>query len=218
MTHEPESANDAQMQSVAPVRGRPVLSQDEKTKRKDQIADVALRLFLEEGFASVSMRRLGKEVKLSPMALYRYFPSKLDILARLWAYILELAIDHVATAIQDQATYQDALHGAARAYVAFWLDKPDHYHLVFMTSGVTKKDVQSFVADPRTIAHYDVFFELVASILGHERASPTVKIVTDGLICTLHGIMHSLITMPGYPWTESERLIDDAVLKVLATN
>ena len=218
MNDEPKSANDAQMRGRAAARGRPVLSQDEKKKRKDLIADVALRLFLEEGFASVSMRRLGKEVKLSPMALYRYFPSKLDILARLWAYTLAQAFDRVAKAIQGQDTHQDALHGAACAYVTFWLDNTDHYHLVFMTSGVTKEDVQSFVADPGTIAHYDVFFELVANILGHDRASPTVKTVTDGLICTLHGIMHSLITMPGYPWTDSEQLIADAVSNVWKTS
>ncbi len=218
MSDGSESTDDAQMRGSAPARGRPVLSQDVKTKRKDHIADVALRLFLEEGFTSVSMRRLGKEVKLSPMALYRYFPSKLDILARLWAYILAQAFDRVANATQDQVTHRDALHMAARAYVTFWLEKTDHYHLVFMTSGVTKEDVQSFVSNPETIAHYDIFFELVAGGLYLDRTSPTVKAVTDGLICTLHGIMHSLITMPGYPWTDSEQLIGDAVSKVWETS
>ena len=214
MTDEPKNANDIQMQGRTPARGRPVLSQGEKKKRKDQIADVALRLFLEEGFASVSMRRLGKEVKLSPMALYRYFPSKLDILARLWAFILTQAFDRVAQARQDQTSRRDALHLAAQAYVTFWLENTDHYHLVFMTSGVTKENVQSFVGNPETIAQYDVFFELVASILGLDRASPTVKTATDGLICTLHGIMHSLIMMPGYPWTDSQQLVSDAVARI----
>lgn len=163
------------------------------------------------------MRRLGKEVKLSPMALYRYYPSKLDILARLWTYILAQAFDRVAKATQDQATPRDSLQMAARAYVAFWLENTEHYHLVFMTSGVTKEDVQSFVGNPENIAQYDVFFELVASGLCLDRASTTVKAVTDGLICTLHGIMHSLITMPGYPWTDSEQLIGDAVSRVWET-
>ncbi|NRB35591.1 MAG: TetR/AcrR family transcriptional regulator [Rhodobacteraceae bacterium] len=214
MIDKPESANDAPTPDQAPARGRPALSQDVKTKRKDEIADVALRLFLEEGFASVSMRRLGKEVKLSPMALYRYFPSKLDILARLWAFILTQAFDRVAKARQDQTNHRDALHLAAQAYVTYWLENTDHYHLVFVTSGVTKETVQSFVGNPETIAQYDVFFELVASVLGLDRANPTVKTATDGLICALHGIMHSLITMPGYPWTRSEQLVSDAVSSI----
>ena len=214
MSDDREYGRDAQTRGDPPPRGRPVLSLDEKTKRQKAIVDVALRLFQEEGFASVSMRRVGKEVKLSPMALYRYFPSKLDILARLWSHILALAFERVAQATRDQDTHQEALHLAAKAYVAFWLNNTDHYHLVFMTSGVSGDDVKSFVGNPETIAQYDVFFDLVAGVLDLDRASPSVKVATDGLICNLHGIMHSLITMQGYDWTGSDQLIADAVARV----
>lgn len=197
-----------------PARGRPVLSQDAKTKRQNDIADVALRLFLDEGYAAVSMRRLGKEVGLSPMALYRYYPSKLDILAQIWGYILMQAFGRVSEATQDCETHSDALHRAATAYVTYWLDNRAHYHLVFMNAGVGQEDVQSFVGDAETIAKYDVFFKHVAGVLCEELSSPSVKAVTDGLICNLHGIMHSLITMQGYVWTDSQSLIDYAVSRL----
>ena len=69
-------------------------------ERRDDIAAVALRLFLSEGFASVSMRRLGKEVGLTPMALYRYYPSKLDILARLWGHIIATAFEKAPDVVE----------------------------------------------------------------------------------------------------------------------
>ncbi|WP_299586819.1 TetR/AcrR family transcriptional regulator [uncultured Tateyamaria sp.] len=202
------------MPEPTPTRGRPTLSQDALAERRDEIASVALRLFLSEGFASVSMRRLGKEVGLTPMALYRYYPSKLDILARLWGYIIGKAFEGVTAAAHGADTPEDALSRAAQAYVSYWCENKDHYHLVFMNPGVTDTDVRSFVGEEETIAQYDVFFQAVAKVRSADRMAPSVKIATDGLICHLHGIMHSLITIQGYPWTEADTLVADAVERV----
>ena len=191
-----------------------MLSDDAMAERREEIASVALRLFLSEGFASVSMRRLGKEVGLTPMALYRYYPSKLDILARLWGHIIGKAFEEVTAATRDCIDPRDALRQAAQAYAGYWSNNTDHYHLVFMNAGVGNADVQSFVGQDATIAHYDVFFQAVANVRSAERDSPSVKVATDGLLCHLHGIMHSLITMQGYPWTDAKRLVDDAVKRV----
>ena len=197
------------------ARGRPTLTEDALTERRDEIASVALRLFLSEGFASVSMRRLGKEVGLTPMALYRYYPSKLDILASLWAYIIGMAFQRVADAAQEADNHIDVLHKASQAYVSYWTENTDHYHLVFMNSGVTNTEVRSFVGEHTTIAHFDIFFEAVAKAHSTDPLNPLVKIATDGLICHLHGIMHSLITMQGYEWTSAETLVADAVERVI---
>jgi AcrR family transcriptional regulator len=199
------------MSEHTPARGRPTLTEDTLAERRDEIASVALCLFLSEGFASVSMRRLGKEVGLTPMALYRYYPSKLDILASLWAYIIGMAFQRVADAVHKADNPIEVLHNASQAYVSYWTENKDHYQLVFMNSGVTNTEVRSFVGERSTIAHFDVFFEAVAKARSTGPLDPLVKIATDGLICHLHGIMHSLITMQGYQWTSAETLVTDAV-------
>ena len=195
-------------------RGRPTLSDVAMAERREEIATVALRLFLDEGFASVSMRRLGKEVGLTPMALYRYYPSKLDILARLWGHIIGKAFEDVTAATRDCADAREALHAAAQAYVGYWCSHTDHYQLVFMNSGVGNAHVRSFVGNNATIAQFDIFFQAVATLRSEDQDSPSVKIATDGLLCHLHGIMHSLITMQGYPWTDANQLLEDAVKRV----
>ncbi len=191
-----------------------MLSDDAMAERREEIASVALRLFLNEGFASVSMRRLGKEVGLTPMALYRYYPSKLDILARLWGHIIGKAFEDVTAATRDCMDPREVLRKAAQAYAGYWRENTHHYHLVFMNAGVGNADVQSFVGQDATIAYYDIFFQAVANVRSEKRDSPSVKVATDGLLCHLHGIMHSLITMQGYPWTDAKQLVDDAVKQV----
>ncbi len=203
--------DNTKRQRATPRRGRRELSEEELTDRRAEIATVALRLFKEEGFPSVSMRRLGREVDLTPMALYRYFPNKRAILSTLWGHILDDAFQEVGAAIHGAQGPDERLRQASHAYVGYWFRNVGHYHLVFMSSGVTNTDVTSFVSQDSVICTYEIFFECVAKALRVPRNYKQVKTATDGLICHLHGIMHSLITMRGYDWTMREDLIDRAV-------
>ncbi len=198
-------------ETAKPKRGRPAQSEAAFAARRTEIATVALQLFKEEGYASVSMRRLGKEVGLTPMALYRYFASKLDILSTLWAYILGEAFKDVAVAVDGVSDPKVALHRASHAYVSYWFENLEHYRLVFMNSGVNNADVTHFVSQGSVIDAYEVFFLNVAQNLNLPRETALVKATTDGLICHLHGIMHSLITMQGYDWTTRDTLVRQAV-------
>ncbi|MGH9588358.1 MAG: TetR/AcrR family transcriptional regulator [Acidobacteriaceae bacterium] len=61
----------------APTHGpKPSLSADHITR-------VAIRLVDREGLAALTMQRLAREVGLTTMALYRYFPGKADVVARM---------------------------------------------------------------------------------------------------------------------------------------
>jgi len=192
-------------------RGRPSLSDVEKEMKRAEIASIALRLFLEEGFESVSMRRLGKEVGITPMALYRYFQSKLDILTNLWGHIIDLAFETVAAIKGQTPDQRDDLCQVCNAYVGYWRDNPAHYHLVFMSGGVSNSTVRLFVEQQNVIAKFEIFFMYLAELRSEPRESASVKRATDGLITHLHGIMHSLITMQGYSWTDQKTLIEGAV-------
>jgi len=75
-------ANPNPVEKPGPTRGpRPSVS-------RDQIASAAVRLADKEGLAAVTMQRIAREVGLTTMALYRYFPSKVEVVA--------LMIDSVA--------------------------------------------------------------------------------------------------------------------------
>ena len=46
----------------------------------DQIARAALRILAREGAAAVSMRRVARAVKITPMAIYHHFPTRQRLL------------------------------------------------------------------------------------------------------------------------------------------
>ena len=137
-------------------RGRPPLSEAERADVRQRIAEAARDLFQREGYARVSIRKIAKAVGYTPMAIYRYYASKLEILQTLWGGVFAAAFAEVdAVAPQPNPTAQ--LVAIATAYVRYWIEHPEHYRLVFMAEGVTQPDVSVFLDDPEIIARFAVF-------------------------------------------------------------
>jgi AcrR family transcriptional regulator len=95
---------------------------------REHLCKVAARLFVESGEAAFSMRALAAEAGCSPMAAYRYFATKEDLLAAVRAR----AFRRLAEALESVA---DGDRRKARdigdAYVRFADENPAEYRLMF---------------------------------------------------------------------------------------
>jgi AcrR family transcriptional regulator len=56
------------------------LTEEELTRRRREIFDAAMHLFVEKGFNETSMREIGEAAGVGKSTLYDYFPSKDEIL------------------------------------------------------------------------------------------------------------------------------------------
>jgi AcrR family transcriptional regulator len=92
--------------------------------RRDQILDVAARLFAERGFHGVSVGDIGKAVGVSGPALYKHFDSKDAVLAEMLVAISErlLTEGQERVAHADEATH--ALAALVDWHVEFALAQP----------------------------------------------------------------------------------------------
>jgi AcrR family transcriptional regulator len=72
-------ANDGRLKETMMPKGVP-LTEDEVSRRRHEILDVALRLFAERGFNETSMRAIGEAAGAGKSTIYDYFPSKDEIL------------------------------------------------------------------------------------------------------------------------------------------
>ncbi len=64
------------------IRDRTALPERQVAKR-EQIATAARKLFLELGYAGTSMDAVSAEAGVSKQTLYRYFPTKVDLLGEI---------------------------------------------------------------------------------------------------------------------------------------
>ena len=131
---------------------------------RGRIAAAARRVFMEEGYGSVSMRRLANEVGCTPMTLYNYYDSKIDILRELWGAVFKDVFVGVNQAAQKGKDASDRLDAMCAAYVRYWLDHPDHYRMVFMSAGVSQSEVSVFVEEDAITGRYGALFAAFAAL------------------------------------------------------
>ena len=192
-------------------RGRPQRTERQIADMREQIASCALRLFQEEGYEAISMRRLAKEASLTPMTLYKYYDSKIDILRSLWAEVFVELFDELDQIAAKESDLRVRIHSVALRYVTYWLDNPDHYFLVFMSKGISQTEVRGFVEADATLTRFDLLRDCLVRALGDRVDLPMKRLKSELLLCALNGIAHNLITISSYPWSDTEELVRTAI-------
>jgi len=91
--------------------------------------NAALRLIARHGYDAVSMRRLADEVGVQAAALYRYFPTKEDLLHTLMREHMEALIASWTDLSDAQADPRAQLAAFVRNHIAFHLARRSSTHV-----------------------------------------------------------------------------------------
>jgi AcrR family transcriptional regulator len=197
---------------MAKTAGRPPRSEKDIAEYRSKIAKQALAIYRAEGFEAVSMRRLAKEVGCAPMTIYAHFEGKQDILRYLWADVFADMSNEIQGKLEPIDVPAERLQLAVQSFVSYWVAHPDHFRLVFMSNDVTRSDVSTFVMDEETLAHFQMFSDLVKAVLQNDS---NVKASTDTLISGMIGIALCLNTIRDYPWTDTKLMTDRLLMSVI---
>jgi AcrR family transcriptional regulator len=201
-------------------RGRPSQTIQQRQAMQNKIIDAARELFVSQGYASVSIRKLASEVNCTPMTLYSYFERKIDILRFLWADVFAELFDELDQIVKKAKQADLRLAAISQAYVAFWVDRPEQYRMVFLSADVSQPEVSVFLQQDETAKRYGIFFQCLAEALalnGVPSDQVVLKLKAETLICSLNGIAHNLITISDYPWGKSDQLVATMV-RALSTH
>lgn len=150
------------------------------------------------------MRGLAAAAGCAPMTLYAYFENKADILREIWRRMLDElfhSLETKASSVRDPAR---RLRLLCEHYVRYWLDHPDRYRMVFMTSGVSQNDVGAFVADEAMARRFALFIDALDKCTP---GAPNLKLRGETLVCGLHGIAHSHVTISQFRWEPAEKQV-----------
>jgi AcrR family transcriptional regulator len=104
----------------------------QKTEMRDLILEAALKLFSDEGYDNVSMRKIADEIEYSVGTIYLYFKDRDEIFFELHKmgfeqfYKRQLAIQDIKDPLQRLTE-----HGLA--YIQFAIEEPLYYDLMFIS-------------------------------------------------------------------------------------
>lgn len=158
----------------------------ERQEIRELICRVGERLFVERGLEGVSMRDLAAELGLSPMAAYRYFKDKAEILATVRAAAFSRFSDALETAFASEKTPMARARAIGAAYLGFALKESDAYRLIF---DLTQPDEHQYPELARQSARAKAILARQAEdLVGAGLAPDDVEQVTNSLWSAAHGV------------------------------
>lgn len=110
----------------------------ERKKVRGLILKAAMRLFVEEGYEHVTIRKIAEEIEYSPATIYLYFKDRDEILYTLHAEGFEKLYQRQQTVLAIKNPLERLLkHG--EVYVSFGLENPEYYDLMFIMREPARK-------------------------------------------------------------------------------
>jgi AcrR family transcriptional regulator len=160
-------------------------------KMRSRILEAAMKLFVTGGYDNVTMRSIAAEIEYSPGTIYLYFQNKNDIMLQLCYQGFERLLAH-QDALEKIADPLERLSAGGRYYLAFALENPELYELMFATTEVFMDSGPDEEAAP--LKAFRGFAKNVKACLDAGIFSPAEAETTAvALWATLHGLASLLI-------------------------
>jgi AcrR family transcriptional regulator len=182
----------------------------EKEGLREEILDAARALFVKEGYESVSIRKIADKIEYAPGTIYLYFHDKAEILDRICEETFSKLLRKMEAIKQDTAAPLDKLRRGLRTYIHFGLENPNHYVVTFIQAKVHLQSRGVF--ETIGIRTFGCLRQGVQECIdAGALVSNDADEVAQTLWAAIHGLTSVLITCPGFPFVEQNRLIDRMV-------
>ncbi|HEY6968297.1 MAG TPA: TetR/AcrR family transcriptional regulator [Candidatus Angelobacter sp.] len=183
---------------------------------RDRIRQTARGLFAREGYESVSMRRIGAAVGCSPMAIYRHYQNKEELLLSICEETFSRMIQLLDQESARPGPALERMRRCVRTIVDFHISHPNHYKVTFMTPMPPGPVAQRKVAIGQPVMDRlrDGVREC-AREKGLTEDEIDIEMTAQIIRVAIHGLAGSLITTGKcYPWHDPERMKDEMILTV----
>ena len=183
----------------------------EKEELKQQILDAARELFVRDGYESVSMRKIANKIEYSPATIYTYFKDKDEILDCLCEEtFLKLSQEKLAAVHKMTGDPLEILKKGMETYIRFGLDHPEHYIVTFILRAPLYDKPGQYETRKAKAGKdcIDNMRRIVRRYMEEGKIkNADLEETSQSLWAGIHGLTALLITKPGFPFVEREKLI-----------
>jgi AcrR family transcriptional regulator len=172
---------------------RPSIS-GESLGLRERLIEAASKIFVEEGYQNLSMRRVAQEVGCSQMATYRHFANKEALTQHICSQLYTSFAAKMKREIEAVSDPWERCRRFVAALIRFAVNYPDHYSQIFLVRhsdpivlANRERLGQQFLAD---------FHPIVKALLPPSSADALVVTRLRQMFCCLHGTAALLIAHP----------------------
>ncbi|MFM7347375.1 MAG: TetR/AcrR family transcriptional regulator [Tagaea sp.] len=183
--------------------------------RRESILLAAREIFLAEGYARATMRRIASSLGITPTTLYLHFPDKDALMQAICDEAFAKLGEAMAHATQGASDPMTAFRAVFDAYLAFGLAHPREYRLVFMTEpppGASAhrpgigRDYDPNDRGAQAFAGFEALVRRLIAAGAFRDGDPAAT--AEAAWAAVHGLVSLLIDMPHYPAAERAKLAD----------
>jgi AcrR family transcriptional regulator len=191
----------------------------------EDIVSAALALIERTGSSeAVTLRAVAREVGIAAPSIYAHFPDSGAIVLAAVARIFDELTEAIQRGADSAGTDPvDRLVAGCEAYVAFGLDRPARYSVLFSERRTGAKDYCKPVSigpDGRPVLEFgaESFALLVDSITDCVRAGRSIStdVLADGTAVwvAMHGTVSLRTALPRFPWPDPAAFVREFVLSL----
>ena len=198
---------------TTPVRATPAAARAAQPDLRQQTLDVARRLIGERGYRDVSMRDIASEVGCSVSSLYLHFDGRDALIHTLIDEGYERWYREMLAVAERHAQPWARLEAIARRYVAFGVEQPELYEIMYMFN---PRSMQRLPRElfRRIRAHFHPWSETVQAcgVAGGE-----ATVVATAVWTSLHGAVSTLLTQRLDTRIDRTRYVEAVIASAIAT-
>lgn len=186
------------------------MSEENFNRTRSRILNEAATIVGRDGLARLSMRSLGDRMGMTPGALYRYFPSKKDMLLSFWDEALTALGDRFAAIDETEPRATQAIRQMLFAYGTFCLEDHDRFRLLFLEND--HGTVDELVGRNTLFVPYDLILRRVNDALKRGCFRPgDGRALTNTLWAGLHGAVTLLVTVREIDFGDPDQFLNETV-------
>ena len=184
----------------------------EGEKLREEILEAAEFLLARYGHDdAVSIRAVANRVGCTPPAIYIHFTDKTQLLFEVCARRFATLTARIEEAVAQHTDPLDRLVAGSRAYVAFGLEHPEHYRILFMQKALLTpqqwKDLRLSGA-----SGFNELLERVDAAMSSGAIAGEPRQIAMAVWQLCHGIVSLMVTKPQWGWDEVDPMVDHLLM------
>lgn len=183
----------------------------EKEAIRNKILDAAGRILAQDGYESLSIRKIANEIEYSPGIIYHYFKDKAEIIATVVDEGYGRILKKLSEVSVDVENPDKSIENTLRAYIELMLETPEQFKAVMLNDmpGVADKVNMLDEGISKERKSIQGLCRIVA--LGMEKGKfreMDVELTSQIIWTSTHGLLSRLILEKNIPQRQKERLIN----------
>lgn len=160
-----------------------------RPSKRTQVIEKSLEIFYRDGFHATGMDTLVAETGISKTTMYKYFPTKQDLILATLAHRDAVFLQWMAARIDELATEPHEKILAFFDVLAEWFARPDFRGCMFIKASSEFQDTAHPV-HKQSAKHKQLVLEMIegyvgaAGIANPEQTARTLMLLAEGAIVT----------------------------------